>query len=141
MKRSNSLLFLALGLMLASVGHTQTLRSEDRLRSESKWRKIWQVSVAAVAAANTMDAVSSWSGYETNPLLRGSNGQFGPKAVFIKAGISGGMIGLQCWLTRKHPEAYKSAAIANFINAGVLSGVAAHNWSIRSRSVARAQGR
>ncbi len=103
-----------------------TLSAQSRLERKG-WSKLWWASVAAVVAGSALDAHSSWGRQELNPVLRGANGEFGMKAVAIKAAIAGGVVGAQYLMLRKNPHAARYAAIANFGMAGVFGGVAVYN--------------
>jgi hypothetical protein len=87
---------------------------------------LWRASVATFAAANAADAISSWGGYELNPVL--GRGPFGPRQTMVKAGIAAGVVVTEWRWMRRHRRA---AAIANFVASGILAGVAARNWRVR----------
>jgi hypothetical protein len=97
------------------------------------WKKVWAVSVAALATAHVMDARSSMGRYEANPLLQNGQGQFSPGRGFaVKAAASGGMILVQMLLQRRRPEQRleKQAAIVNFAAAAVVGATAYRNSKI-----------
>jgi hypothetical protein len=91
--------------------------------------KLWRVSLAALAGATAVDAVSSWNQPEANPVLRGSSGHFGAQGVGIKIGLAGTVAVTQYLLARKGPKYERVAAFANFTAAGVFGAAAVHNWS------------
>jgi hypothetical protein len=103
------------------------------------WKKLWAVSVAAVAAANIADAGYSAGRGESNPLLRNAHGGLSAqRAVLIKSAGTGGMILLQCILRKRMPEERldKPAAIINFAAAGAVGAVAYRNSKIPTRPAA-----
>ncbi|MDX1980395.1 MAG: hypothetical protein SFV51_09010 [Bryobacteraceae bacterium] len=108
----------------------------DAPHGRSSW---WKLSVVAAAAAAAADSHSSWGRLETNPLLRGSNGRFGLQSLALKALITGGAIGVQYLILRKHPNAEKYGVATNMIMAGVLGTAAAINY--RRAAAERAESR
>ena len=64
---------------------------------------LWRASVAALAAANIMDAQSSWGKRELNPALAGNGGAFGARGALLKAGITGGLVTLEFLVLRHGP--------------------------------------
>jgi hypothetical protein len=123
MNRINKMLA---GLTLCAALSASALHAEDRAQRQGLG-KLWWSSVAAVVAGSALDAHSSWGRQELNPVLRGANGEFGMRAVAIKAAIAGGVVGVQYLLLRKNPGAAGHAAVANFAMAGVFGGVAYYN--------------
>jgi hypothetical protein len=115
-----------LAVTLALAVGASTLEAQTQPERKGLGR-LWWASVAAVVAGSAVDAHSSWGRQELNPVLRGANGEFGMKAVAIKAAIAGGVVGAQYLMLRKNPHAAKYAAIANFGMAGVFGGVAVYN--------------
>lgn len=115
-----------LGVTLCAALCASTLNAQSQTERKGL-SKLWWASVAAVVAGSAADAHSSWGRQELNPLLRGANGEFGMKAVGIKAAIASGVIGVQYLMLRKNPHAAKYAAIANFGMAGAFGGVAVYN--------------
>ena len=92
---------------------------------ESRGRRIWKWSLAALAGAHAADALTSSGRYELNPLL--GRGPFGARAVGIKAGISTGGIAIQYFILKHHPAAARKAAFINFAMAGLTGGTATRN--------------
>jgi hypothetical protein len=86
--------------------------------------RLWKLSVAAVVTANALDAASTYGHTERNPLLQGRNNQFGAGQVAIKFGVVGSGIVVQ----RLFPRHRKVYTVANFITAGVLTGLAVRNY-------------
>lgn len=115
-----------LGVTLCAALCASTLHAQSQTERKGLG-KLWWASVAAVVAGSAVDAHSSWGRQELNPLLRGANGEFGMKAVAIKAAIAGGVVGAQYLMLRKNPHAARYAAIANFSMAGAFAGVAVYN--------------
>lgn len=79
---------------------------------DGKGRRLWNWSVAALAAGNAADTFSSLGRHELNPVL--GVGKFGPRATGMKIGISMATIGVQYLLLRRRPEAAKKMAYINF---------------------------
>ena len=97
---------------------------------------------AAQGAGTAFDAATSYHrGSEANVLLADSNGQFGGKAIGVKAGVFVGGALLQCVLLRwaSHRDAglsrmlTKSFTILNFGAAGVYGAAGVHNLGVPSR--------
>jgi hypothetical protein len=95
-------------------------------------KHLWRASVAALAAANVMDAQSSWGKRELNPNLSGSNGTFGRQGVVLKLGIVGGMFVLESLVLRHKPSArlYRGLALLNLGSASVTGAVAIRNYGV-----------
>jgi hypothetical protein len=98
-------------------------------RTDRKAKLFWRISIAALVTASTMDAVTSMGKYESNGLLRGSDGKFGARGIALKAGITGITL-LPQLLLRSHENLRKPFTIANFAQAGMYSGIAIHNAGI-----------
>jgi hypothetical protein len=125
------LLILLLGAgLLCQSAFPQELRSEPDRRIRG--RRAWLVSLAAVAAANLLDVHSSFDKRERNGILAAPNTQFGWSSAAIKAGIVAPVVGYQLWWHKRHPTStpYRAFTITNFCAAGLVAGVAAHNYSI-----------
>jgi hypothetical protein len=90
----------------------------------------WKLSLAPLLASQALDAYSSRGLHELNPVLAGSGGEFGEKAMLLKAGIAGALIGVEYLVVRKHPGAAKLLWKINVASAAVTGGVAAHNLSL-----------
>ena len=118
-------------LALPKTGLSVTENADNVARTEAVWRKRWAISLAPLFAAQTLDATSSYGMRELNPLLAGSNGGFGMKAVGIKFAAVGGFAAVETVLVRKHPHTAKLFTILNWTVAGVTSSFAVHNYSIR----------
>jgi hypothetical protein len=96
-----------------------------------KLKRLWIASAAVLGAATFLDASSSIGKLERNPLMQGPNGQFSfRRGIAVKSGISGSMVLIQAMLNRNNGEHYKTSVIANFVSAGVYTGLAAYNSSI-----------
>ena len=112
-------------LLAAGIAHGQTKRG---------WKKAWIVSVGALIAVNVLDARSSVGRYETNPLLRDSQGRFNTRrTVMIKSAASGGMLAIQMVLHRRMPEQSleRPSAVVNFAAAAAVGSTAFRNARIR----------
>ena len=94
--------------------------------------KLWMASVTALAVANVLDVHSSWGKHELNATLAGPSGNFGTQGALLKLGLQGGLIGVEYLISRGHPskKLYRALTIINFGAAGVMGGVAAHNYTI-----------
>lgn len=107
----------------------------ERAHAEGKARskKVWLASVAALAAANLVDAWSSHGRYEANPLLRNGQGRFDVrKGIIAKSASSGAAIAVQLLLCRtaREENLYKTSAAVNFASAAGLSALAVRNFRI-----------
>ena len=100
-------------------------------RTERRPRKLWLWSVGALIAANVVDAHSSWSYPERNGLLRSAGGQFGARAVGIKSGIAGAVIGIEWLAGRKIPRADPIFATVNFATGAAMTRTAIHNYRLQ----------
>lgn len=103
--------------------------------AQSPLGKLWRISTVAVAAASAADVHSSWGRTELNPLLRSGNGAFGARALALKSGVVAAGLVSQWILLRRHPKAATRAAYGNLAVAGVLAGLAAHNYRLKPGAV------
>ena len=87
----------------------------------------WNISVAFLVGANTMDTLSSRGAMESNPLL--GRGQFGGRQIAIKSGITAGVILAERMILRKHPETRNFWTWANYGTGAAISAVAVRNWN------------
>ena len=99
-------------------------------RHERRVRAIWIASIFAMTAATTADAASSWHKQESNGLLASSNGTFGGKGIALKAGIAAGFLTPQI-IFRKRRDWHTAFAVGNFVGAGVFTGAAIHNLTVK----------
>ena len=97
---------------------------------ERHMRQLWIASIVAMTAATTADAASSWHKRESNSLLASSNGTFGAKGATIKVGIASAVL-LPQILLRKHRDWYLPFAAGNLVEAGIFTGAAAHNLTVK----------
>lgn len=90
--------------------------------AQSRPRKVWKWSLAALASGASLDVASSWGRYEANPLARDATGRFSPaRGLALKAGVGAGL-----WLLgRKSP---KAGTVANLTAASIWAGATLHNW-------------
>jgi len=121
--------------LLLLIGICASVLSAQEMRLLEKpvpYRNLWRVSVTTLAAANTLDVQSSWGKHELNSTLAGPAGNFGKQGALLKLGFQGGLVGVEYLLTRHRPSArlYRALSIINFGAAGVVGGVAAHNYTI-----------
>lgn len=122
--RSWGITFLTLGLLFAQPCCAESKRN---------WKKLWVVTVVALAAANAADVHSSSGLWEANPLLRDQTGRLhARKAIVIKSAASGGFVLLEAILLKKMPGRglYKPFALTNMTAAGVVSASAVRNYRI-----------
>jgi hypothetical protein len=75
---------------------------------------------------------SSWGRYESNPLLRSSDGRFGAKGVSIKLLAAGVTLVPQICL-RRHQHTQRLFTVINFAQAGLYTGAAIHNMGVPRR--------
>ncbi len=103
----------------------------------SKGKKLWYFSLGALAAANALDASSSWGKWEADGMLASSRGTFGYRAVGMKTGIVAGVMVAQLLLCRKVSKGrfYRIMAGSNFAAAGAITAVAARNYTIRAPAI------
>lgn len=132
---------LLLGIFAASLttaqenplGRLPEGGSNEALRS-------WRWSVGSLTAASTLDVVSSWGKCcEANPLLASADSRFGARGAAIKSGVLGAQLVVQYWLVKRSPRLAKALSYANFVSAGVLTGVAVRNFGV-PQPAARAPG-
>ena len=126
---------VALLLTLSLCGLSQAEpRSEflpNRPVKESKWKKAWKWSAAALMAGNAMDVASSYGYQEANGVLRSGNGQLNQRGTAIKFGVMAGALLGQHFLLKQNPEMEKPLAITNFAVGAAFSGIAVRNWKVR----------
>lgn len=146
-----ALSFMALGV-LPAVSQTVSLRNQATMHTSGvadaderhlhRSRIFWLVSVPIFVAANILDAQSSWGKRENNPLLQSQAGRFDARSATIKfagsAAIVFGEYSLSRWLNgnpKRQREVYVGSAWSNFLGAGALTAVAAHNYRQPSLAV------
>lgn len=121
----------AASAVLPKSGVSVDQTAEHVARTEAAWRKRWLISLAPLVAAQSLDAASSYGMRELNPLLAGSNGGFGMKAMGIKFGAVGGFIAVESVMVRKHPRTAKLFTVLNWSAAGLTASFAAHNFNLQ----------
>jgi len=115
-----------LSLAVAAPGWSQqAIQQQPQIQQHGKG--LWTASVASLLAASAADMQSSMGRLERNPVLANGQGRFNTQGVALKGLITGGVVGVQWLLLRKHPEALRHAAIANFGMAAVFGGAAYYN--------------
>src|SRR5579863_6633468 len=97
------------------------------------WKKKWAISLAPLAGSQALDAASSYGLRELNPVLAQPDGRFGMKAVGIKFGVVGGLIGVEYLLVRKYPRSAKFFTVINWTTAEATTGLAIHNYTLPGR--------
>ncbi len=102
------------------------------IREAAGSRTLWFTSITALSVANAIDVHSSWGKHELNQTLAGPSGNFGRQGALLKLAFQGGLMGFECLLMHHRPTARlnKVLSIVNFGAAGVIGGVATHNYTI-----------
>lgn len=90
----------------------------------------WKWSLAPLVASQALDIASSYGMRELNPLLAGSQGQFGAKATLIKVGVTAALVGAEYLIAKAHPRAAKIFTGINWSVVALTTGFAAHNVSV-----------
>jgi hypothetical protein len=93
--------------------------------------RLWTASCLALIAATSADMASSWGRNEANAMLRSGDGRFGPKGMSIKLAMAGGMIAPQYFVMKRAPGSQRLFTIANFLQAGLYTGVAVRNYRVQ----------
>lgn len=93
-------------------------------------RRLFAVSLSAALAGHALDVFSSYNKPELNPVLQSGKGRFEVQSTLTKSAVVGGLEILQLWEIHRNPRLRKVAIWTNFIVAGVMSGVAAHNFTV-----------
>jgi len=92
--------------------------------------RLWVASCVALVAATSADMASSWGRNEANPILRSADGRFGARGVSIKLAMAGAMIAPQFFVMKRAPGSQRLFTIANFLQAGLYTGVAIRNYGV-----------
>jgi hypothetical protein len=93
-------------------------------------KRRWEISLVPLIAANALDAGSSWGHRETNPLLAGSDGEFGVRAAGIKFGMVGAAVAAEYFLMKRHPKLATLIINANRASAVLTTAFAIHNFAV-----------
>lgn len=96
-------------------------------------KRLWKVSILALAAANALDIASSRGRMEANPLLRTPDGSFSwQRGLVVKSSLSAATITMQMLMFRKssRSESSRAAAMVNFGSAAAIGGIAVHNLRV-----------
>jgi nitric oxide reductase large subunit len=129
MERSRTKVAVCL-LAVLLAGHFLPCQAVE---AQKRSKRLWWASVALVVAASALDVASSRGGVETNPLMRGRNGKFNTgRAVMWKSIAMGGMLATEALVVRRSPTSARSAAMANIVTAGTVSGLAIRNLKIQA---------
>lgn len=118
----------------AAQGYVRSTASPGLLpieRENPRSIRLFRLSVVALAAANAVDASSSWGKYERNSALAGNGGIFDQRSLLLKAGIMGAMVATQYIFARGSGKARRIATIMNFSTAAVYGATAVHNFRVR----------
>jgi hypothetical protein len=123
LKKLVALATLAASLSFAAGGLVQSTPA-----NKPSSKRLWWVSVAALAGASVLDARSSWGRHELNPLLQSPNGRFSARSVEIKSAIVGVGLAFQ-WVALRHQsqKLEKPLSFVNLAAAGLTTGAAVHN--------------
>jgi hypothetical protein len=97
---------------------------------KSDGRTLYRWSLAAEAAGNLADTLSSWHQLEGNPLLAGGGSVFDARSLALKSAFLGASFLVERWALHHNPGLYRTFAWLNFTIAGALGGVVAHNMSL-----------
>jgi hypothetical protein len=95
----NLMLVLMTGMwVMPAVADGQAALLVEPRAAHATGENLWRVSVVTLAAANVMDAHSSWGKHELNPNLSANNGRFGREGALLKPGncgwdVRGGIFG------------------------------------------------
>ena len=105
---------------------------EPQRQTQPGGKTLWRVSVATLAAANVIDARSSWGKRELNPNLSGSDARFGREGALIKMGIVGGLFVVESLVLRHRPTSrfYRGVALVNFGSSAVTGATAIRNFGV-----------
>jgi hypothetical protein len=115
---------------LAVYGAEPTLPAA-RETVEQASLKSWKISLAPLIASQALDVSSSYGMRELNPLLADANGGFGMKAVSIKLGVTGALVGAEYLIVKKYPRSARVISKLNWTAGIVTAGFAAHNYAIK----------
>ncbi len=104
-------------------------------------KKLLKASWVALVASRTADIHSSlyYGSYEVNPLFRGADGNFGPRAAVTLAGITAGFVAVQWVVTEKihspkGKKIFRLVFAAENIRTAVLTfKTAANNYQLEKR--------
>jgi hypothetical protein len=127
------MLLLMTGMwVMPAVADGQTALTAEPGVTHATGKNLWRVSVVTLAAANAMDAYSSWGKRELNPNLSGNNGSFGRDGALLKLGIVGGMFLVESLVLRNRPSAKlrRGLALINFGSASVTGAMAIRNFGV-----------
>jgi hypothetical protein len=132
MQKLTLLMTVCVWAMPVFAGERAVLPGEFSRATHPAGKHLWRASVAALTAANVMDAQSSWGKRELNPNLSGSNGTFGRQGAVLKLGIVGGMFVLESLVLRHKPSTrvYRGLALVNLGSASVTGAVAVRNYGV-----------
>jgi len=92
--------------------------------------KLYWLSVGALVAGHTLDAVSSYGAGEANPLMRSGNGRLGMRGIAIGGGLIGAVVLAQQLCGKRSRKAFVPV---NFAVGGFRTGVAARNFIVLRR--------
>jgi hypothetical protein len=126
------LLLMTAVWVMPAVADGQAALPVEPLATHAAGKNLWRVSVVTLAAANVMDAHSSWGKHELNPNLSGNNGRFGRDGALLKLGIVGGMFLVESLVLRNRPSAKfrRGLALMNFGSASVTGAMAIRNFGV-----------
>lgn len=124
-------LLFTLSLCSVAQAEPRTEWIPNRPVKESKWKKVWKWSAAALMAGNAMDVASSYGYQEANGVLRSGNGQLNQRGTAIKFGVMASALVGQYYLLKQNPELEKPLAMTNFAVGAAFSGIAVRNWKVR----------
>jgi hypothetical protein len=115
----------------ADLARPVVLRSVTLENKDTAAVRAWKRSVAPFVAAQVLDVVSSYGMRERNPLLAGADGRFGSKALTMKLGFTGAIVGVESLVVRKWPRLGHAMARMNWGGTVLTGSIAVHNFALR----------
>lgn len=93
--------------------------------------RAWKRSLIPVAVSQSLDVASSYGMRELNPMLAGSDGRFGMRAVAIKGGAMAGIVGIEYLIVKKWPGSARVLSKLNWSSSILTTTFAVHNFAIK----------
>jgi hypothetical protein len=91
---------------------------------------LFRWSLAALAAGDAADGISSWRRPEINPALAAPGADFGGRSLAVKSALLGGSLLIERYAIHKNPRARRPFAWMNFALAAGFGAVAIHNFRL-----------
>jgi hypothetical protein len=124
-------LVLLLSALAVRAGDLPAAHQSMEETSRAAAIRSWRISLAPLVGSQALDAASSYGMRELNPLLASANGGFEMKAVSIKLGVTGALVGVEYLIVRKYPRSARVISKLNWTTGIVTTGFAVHNYAIR----------